>query len=57
MSYNEVSASLDPDYKYVIYRIYALNSRTRTCRIKVYEGPVNESNFKIVSTKVAVYQK
>ena len=57
MSYNEVAASLDPDYKYRIYRIYGLNTKTKECRIKVYEGPVNEENFKLVKTKVAVYQK
>ena len=53
----EVAASLDLDYKYLIYRIYGLNTKTRACRINVYEGSVNGDNFKLVSTKVAVYQK
>lgn len=57
MSYNEVAASLDPNYKYSIYRIYGLNTKTKECKVKVYEGPVNDANFKLVSTKVAVYQK
>ncbi len=57
MSYNEVAASLDTNYKYLIYRIYGLNTKTKECKVKVYEGPVNDANFKLVSTKVAVYQK
>lgn len=57
MSYNEVAASLDKNYKYEIYRIYGLNFKTKECHIKVYEGPVTEDHFNLVSTKIAVYQK
>lgn len=57
MSYNEVAASLDPNYLYFIYRVYGLNTKTKACRIKVHKGPVTVDNFKLVSTKVAVYQK
>lgn len=57
MTYNEMAASLDPAYKYVIYRIYGLNVKTKECKVKVYEGPITDANFKLVSTKVAVYQK
>ena len=41
----------------LIYRIYGLDTKTKECKVKVYEGPVNGANFKLVSTKVAVYQK
>lgn len=57
MSYSEVAASLDSHFKYIIYRIYGLNTKTKECKVRVYEGPVNDANYKLVSTKVAVYQK
>lgn len=57
MSLNEVMASADTKYKYQIYRIYGLDTKTRECRVKVYDGPVNEDSFKMVSTTYAVYQK
>ncbi|MGN0482332.1 MAG: DUF3883 domain-containing protein [Lachnospiraceae bacterium] len=57
MSYNEIEASKDDKYTYLIYRVYGLNMKTRECKIKIYEGPVTDDNFKTVPTKVAVYQK
>lgn len=57
LSYNEVKASRVTDYKYMIYRVYGLNIKSKTCRIKVYDGPVNSNTFKLIVTKVAVYQK
>ena len=57
MSRNEIEASKDPNYKYYIYRVYNLDPKTRKCLTKVYEGPVTEDKFNLVSTKVAVYQK
>lgn len=57
MSFNELKASLDEEYEYLIYRIYGLNTKTKECKVKIYHGPVNADSFKIVMTKVAVYQK
>jgi len=57
MSWSEVEASKDTNFKYQIYRVYDLNIETKECKIKVYEGPVNEDNFKLVQTQVAVYKK
>lgn len=57
MTYNELAASLDPNYKYVIFRVYGLNIKTKTCRLKEYVGPITDETFKLVTTKVAVYQK
>ena len=57
MSRNEIETSKDPNYKYYIYRVYNLDPKTRKCLTKVYEGPVTEDKFNLVSTKVAIYQK
>ena len=57
MSRNEIEVSKDPNYTYLIYRVYNLNAKTRECSIKVYEGPVTDEKFKLEATKVAVYQK
>jgi hypothetical protein len=57
MSYNEVMASKDDRYKYQIYRLYSLNSKTKECRLKIYDGPITEEGYKLVSTKIAVYKK
>lgn len=57
MSFNELKAFLDEDYGYIIYRVYGLNTKTKECKVKIYRGPVDDDNFKIVITKVAVYQK
>lgn len=57
MSRNEIEVSKDPNYTYLIYRVYNLNAKTRECSIKVYEGPVTDEAFKLEATKIAVYQK
>ena len=57
MSRNEVEASKDTRFQYLIYRVYNLNSGNKECSIKVYSGPVTEDVFKLEPTKVAVYQK
>ena len=57
MSRNEIEASKASDCKYLIYRLYNLNAKTRECSIKVYTGPVTEDVFRLQPTKIAVYQK
>lgn len=57
ITYNEVNSSRDTNYKYLIYVVYDLDMKTKNCKIKVYEGPVNEDNFTMFPTKYAVYQK
>lgn len=57
MSKNEIQVSKDKKYKYLIYRVYNLNVKTRECSIMIYSGPVTEEKFKLEATKIAVYQK
>lgn len=57
LTYNEMTASSDNKYKYYVYRIYNLNSKTKECVLKIFEGPFNDDNYKMVTTKAAVYQK
>ena len=57
MSYNEVAASKDPNFKYRIYRVYALDMATKTCKYKVYEGAVTDDKYNLVSKSIAVFLK
>lgn len=57
MSRNEIEVSKNPNFQYLIYRVYNLNSKTRECSIKIYSGPVTDEAFKLEAAKVAVYQK
>lgn len=57
MSSNEVFMSQNLDYKYLIYRVYDLDISSRKCKIKIYEGPITEDNYRLIETHVAVYQK
>lgn len=57
MTYNEIAASLDKKYKYYVYRLYGLNTVTKECDLKVFEGPFIEDNYNIVTTKAAIYKK
>ena len=57
MSAREIEASKDTNCKYLIYRLYDLNVKTRECRLKVYEGPIDTDNFKLVTKSIMVYQK
>ena len=57
MSRNEIEASKNPNFQYLIYRVYNLNPKTKECSIKIYSGPVTDTAFKLEPTKVAVYQK
>ena len=54
---NEIEVSKDPNFQYLIYRVYNLNSKNRECSIKIYSGPVTDATFKLEATKIAVYQK
>lgn len=33
------------------------NTKTKECKVKVYEGPVNDASYKLASIMVAIYQK
>ena len=57
MTCNEVNESNNPYYRYLIYRVYKLDIKNKECKLKVYEGPFNELNFNLVSTKFAIFQK
>ena len=57
MSQNEIEASQDKNHKYLIYRVYDLNAKTRECKIKIYEGPIDDKSFKLVPRTIAVYMK
>lgn len=57
MSCNEINASHDSEYRYLIYRVYSLDPKSKKCNIKAYEGPVNGSNYNLVGTTFAIYQK
>lgn len=57
MSRNEIEVSKDPNYKYLIYRVYSLNVKMREYCIRIYKGPITEDEFKLEATKVAVYKK
>lgn len=56
-SMNEVEASKNKDCTYKIYRVYNLNSKTLECSLKIYDGPIDNNQFKLVPTTVVVYQK
>ena len=50
MSRNEIEASKDTNFQYLIYRVYNLNAKTRECNIKVYSGAVTDEAFKLEVT-------
>lgn len=57
MSRNEILASQNQNYKYKIFRIYSLDTRTCECKLKIYEGPVDNNYFILEPTVLTVYQK
>ena len=54
---NEIEASKNKDYPYIIYRVYNLDIKNKNCSIEIYSGPVTDETFKLESTKFIVYKK
>ena len=57
ISSNEVAASQVKDSVYKIYRVYALNTKTKECKLQVYEGPIADESCKLVPTQFKFYKK
>lgn len=56
ISANEVAASQVKDSIYKIYRVYELDIKTKTCKLQIYEGPINDEKCKLVPTQFKYYQ-
>lgn len=56
MSRNEVNASLTDDI-YQVYYVYAINLEKKQCKIKIYDGPFIDENYKRVPTSFKIYNK
>ena len=54
---NEIEASKNKDYPYIIYRVYNLDIKNKNCSIEIYSGPVTDETFKLEPTKFIVYKK
>lgn len=48
ISANEMAVSQVEDINYKLYRIYNLNLKTGKCNLKIYNGPLTDSEFKII---------
>ena len=61
MTKNGIEDAQNLNCKYKIYRVYDLNIKTRSCRIKIYERPISNENFRIIThtgkgvTKIDVF--
>lgn len=56
ISSNEVAASQVKDIIYKIYRIYKLNTKTKECKLQIYEGSISDEKCKLVPTQFKYYQ-
>ena len=57
MTINEVEVSKKPGCKYEVYRIYALDTKTRECKYKVYQGPFCVDNYRMEATSFQIFEK
>ena len=57
MTQNEIITSQNKQFQYKIYRIYELNLETRECKLKIYDGPIDDNNYELEAKCVKVYQK
>lgn len=57
MTQNEIKTSQNKNFQYKIYRIYELDLKNRECKLKIYDGPIDDNNFVLETKSVKVYQK
>lgn len=57
LSPKELEESKNPNYIYKIYRVYNFDEKNKTADIKVYEGAVSETQFKLVPVSYKVTLK
>lgn len=57
MTQNEIETSQNKKFQYKIYRIYELDPENRKCKLKIYDGPIDDNNFNLETKSVIVYQK
>lgn len=56
MTSNEVEASRG-EFPYKIYFVYGLKVASKECKIKVYNGPINEDVFKLIPSSYKIFLK
>lgn len=56
LSSNELEASR-AGFPYKIYFVYDLNIESKQCKLKIYDGPITESSFKLVPSSYKVFLK
>lgn len=54
LSSNELEVSRT-GFLYKIYFVYDLNIESKQCKLKIYNGPITESSFKLVPCSYKVY--
>ena len=57
MSANEIEASRDPNFNYLIYSVYELDLKHRTCKFTIFEGPIDSSKYALEPTKYRILAK
>lgn len=54
---NEIEASKNSNFEYMIYRVFDLNLSLHTSKLKIYYGEVSEETFKLLPTGFKAYTK